>query len=162
MAAPLSKMISIVSHSQTLHKIEQRSASHFAASSTANISSTTKSGFTSQQGAQWSPGDISTVVFGCLATVLGVMTLCFMLWLGRRTSRHETPDVEDVDQQRSNLHTTASDDSVTLADILSQEGTDAAFVEERDHTSKMTGASMDLATKKYDQSNLNDGASVAG
>ena len=92
MAAPLSKMISIVSHSQTLHKIEQRSASHFAASSTANISSTTKSGFTSQQGAQWSPGDISTVVFGCLATVLGVMTLCFMLWLGRRTSRHETPD----------------------------------------------------------------------
>ena len=33
---------------------------------------------------QWSPGDISTVIFGCIASILGILTLYLMLWLGWR------------------------------------------------------------------------------
>ena len=33
---------------------------------------------------QWSPGDISTVIFGCIASILGVLALYLTLWLGRR------------------------------------------------------------------------------
>lgn len=33
---------------------------------------------------QWSPGDISTIVFGCIASILGVLALYLTLWLGRR------------------------------------------------------------------------------
>lgn len=33
---------------------------------------------------QWSPGDISTVVFGCIASILGILTLYLMIWLGWR------------------------------------------------------------------------------
>ena len=32
----------------------------------------------------WSPGDVATVVFGCIASVLGVLTLWAMFWLGRQ------------------------------------------------------------------------------
>lgn len=34
---------------------------------------------------QWSRGDISTVLFGCIASVLGVLTLWVTFWLGRRS-----------------------------------------------------------------------------
>ena len=33
---------------------------------------------------QWSPGDIGTLVFGCIASVLGILTLWTTFWLGRR------------------------------------------------------------------------------
>lgn len=33
---------------------------------------------------QWSPGDIGTLVFGCIASVLGTLTLWVTFWLGRR------------------------------------------------------------------------------
>lgn len=33
---------------------------------------------------QWGPSDISTLVFGCIASVLGVLTLWATFWLGRR------------------------------------------------------------------------------
>ena len=38
--------------------------------------------FQSQPG--WSPGDVGTVVFGCIGSVLGILTLCLTLWLGRQ------------------------------------------------------------------------------
>ncbi len=47
-----------------------------------NISSQTDSSTPSQP--QWNPGDISTVVFGCIASILGVFALYLTLWLGRR------------------------------------------------------------------------------
>ena len=33
---------------------------------------------------QWGPDDIGTIVFGCLASVLGVFTIWATFWLGRR------------------------------------------------------------------------------
>lgn len=33
---------------------------------------------------QWAPGDISTLLFGCIASILGVLTLWATFWLGRR------------------------------------------------------------------------------
>lgn len=48
-----------------------------------NLSSQTDSSTPSQP--QWSPGDISTVVFGCIASILGVLALYLTLWLGRRS-----------------------------------------------------------------------------
>jgi len=34
------------------------------------------------------PNDISTIVFGCIASVLGVIALLLTLWLGRRHAAH--------------------------------------------------------------------------
>ena len=39
-----------------------------------------------RQGPRWSPGDIGTVVFGCVATVLGTLALWSTIWLGHRGS----------------------------------------------------------------------------
>ena len=40
--------------------------------------------FPTESQPQWSPGDIGTVVFGCIASILGVLALYLTLWLGRR------------------------------------------------------------------------------
>ena len=35
----------------------------------------------------WSPGDIGTVLFGCIGLVLGILTLWLTFWLGRQRFR---------------------------------------------------------------------------
>lgn len=50
----------------------------------AKTTPTTPSSFDFPHQSQWSPGDISNVLFGCIATIVGVITLLLMLWLGRR------------------------------------------------------------------------------
>ena len=37
---------------------------------------------------QWGPGDIGTLVFGLIASVLGVFTLWVTFWLGHRRALH--------------------------------------------------------------------------
>ena len=37
-----------------------------------------------QQNPQWSPDGISTVVFGCIASILGVLAIWATFWLGHR------------------------------------------------------------------------------
>ncbi|KAF6228544.1 hypothetical protein HO173_011846 [Letharia columbiana] len=49
-----------------------------------NTSFSTATPFPFPTKSQWSPGDISTLVFGCIASVLGVLTLWATFWLGRR------------------------------------------------------------------------------
>ena len=35
----------------------------------------------------WSPGDVGTVLFGCIGLVLGILTLWLTFWLGRQRFR---------------------------------------------------------------------------
>ena len=35
----------------------------------------------------WSPGDVGTVLFGCIGLVLGIMTLWLTFWFGRQRFR---------------------------------------------------------------------------
>lgn len=49
-----------------------------------NTSSSTATPFAFLLNSQWSPGDISTLVFNCIASVLGVLTLWATFRLGRR------------------------------------------------------------------------------
>ena len=37
-----------------------------------------------QQNSQWGPGGISTVVFGCIAAILGILAIWATIWLGHR------------------------------------------------------------------------------
>ncbi len=48
-----------------------------------NASFSTAAPFPFPPKSQWGPGDISTLVFGCIASVLGVLTLWATFWLGR-------------------------------------------------------------------------------
>ncbi|KAL2042589.1 hypothetical protein N7G274_004348 [Stereocaulon virgatum] len=48
----------------------------------------------SQQHSGWSPSDIGTMLFGCIASILGVVTLWLTVWLNRRRLRY-TADVRD-------------------------------------------------------------------
>ena len=41
---------------------------------------------------QWGPDDIGTLVFGLIASVLGVLTLCATFWLRRRGALHAGGD----------------------------------------------------------------------
>ena len=52
---------------------------------TGNHSFSTATPFPFPSQSQWSPVDISTVLFGCIASVLGVLTLWVTFWLGRRS-----------------------------------------------------------------------------
>ena len=49
-----------------------------------NISYTTATSSSVQQNSQWGPGGISTVVFGCIASILGMLAVWATIWLGRR------------------------------------------------------------------------------
>ena len=49
-----------------------------------NISYTTAASSSVQQNSQWGPGGIGTVVFGCIASILGMLTIWATIWLGRR------------------------------------------------------------------------------
>ncbi|CAF9919602.1 hypothetical protein IMSHALPRED_004668 [Imshaugia aleurites] len=53
-----------------------------------NSYSSTMTSFSFQQGSPWGPGDIGTVVFGCIASVLGILTLWIMFRLEQRQSGH--------------------------------------------------------------------------
>ena len=35
----------------------------------------------------WSPGDVGTILFGCIGLVLGILTLWLTFWLGRQRFR---------------------------------------------------------------------------
>ena len=48
----------------------------------ASSSPNSASHFQNQSG--WSPGDVGTVLFGCIGSVLGILTLWLTLWLGRQ------------------------------------------------------------------------------
>lgn len=53
-----------------------------------NTSSSTAPPFPFPPQSQWGPGEIGTLVFGCIASVLGILTLWATLWLScRRASR---------------------------------------------------------------------------
>ena len=41
---------------------------------------------------QWGPDDIGTLVFGLIASVLGVLTLCATVWFRRRRALHAGGD----------------------------------------------------------------------
>ena len=41
----------------------------------------------SQNQSGWSPGDVGTILFGCIGTVLAVLTLWLTFWLGRQRFR---------------------------------------------------------------------------
>ena len=49
-----------------------------------NVSHPTTSPTPVQQNPQWSPDGISTVVFGCIASILGVLAIWATFWLGHR------------------------------------------------------------------------------
>ena len=49
-----------------------------------NVSYPTTSSAPVQQNPQWSPDGISTVVFGCIASILGMLAIWATLWLGQR------------------------------------------------------------------------------
>ena len=40
-----------------------------------------------QQNSQWGPGGVSTVVFGCIASILGMLAIWATIWLGHRQFR---------------------------------------------------------------------------
>lgn len=48
------------------------------------LPNSTQPSFSFPNQARWGLNDIGTVVFGCLASVLGVLTLLMTIWLGRR------------------------------------------------------------------------------
>ena len=37
-----------------------------------------------QNQSRWSPSDVGTVVFGCIGSILGILTLWLTFWLGRQ------------------------------------------------------------------------------
>lgn len=45
---------------------------------------TTNAGTSAQEQSSWNSGVISTVVFGCIASILGVLAIWATIWLGRR------------------------------------------------------------------------------
>ena len=49
-----------------------------------NISYSTATSSQVQQNSQWGPGGISTVVFGCVASILGMLAIWATIWLGHR------------------------------------------------------------------------------
>ena len=51
-----------------------------------NISYPTASPSSVQQNSQWGPGGISTVVFGCIASILGMLAIWATIRLGHRQS----------------------------------------------------------------------------
>ncbi len=51
----------------------------------ASSSPSSASKFQSQSA--WSPSDVGTVVFGCIGSVLGILTLWLTFWLGRQRFR---------------------------------------------------------------------------
>lgn len=53
-----------------------------APTSYAMASSTPKSASESQSQSGWSASDVGTVVFGCIGSVLGILTLWLTFWLG--------------------------------------------------------------------------------
>ena len=55
-----------------------------ASPSNAMASSSPNSASQFQNQSRWSPGDVGTVLFGCIGSVLGILTLCLTLWLGRQ------------------------------------------------------------------------------
>ena len=66
------------------------SAPAFADLDVFNVSSPTPVPFQIQETPKWGPNDISTIVFGCIASILGVVVLWVTFWLGRRRP-HEPP-----------------------------------------------------------------------
>lgn len=59
-------------------------------SSISTASSPTITSLNPQQKSQWGPSDIGTVVFGCVASVLGILALWMMFWLRQREPGHTT------------------------------------------------------------------------
>ena len=51
-----------------------------------NISFPAATSSSVQQNSQWGPGGISTVVFGCIASILGMLAIWATIWLGHRQS----------------------------------------------------------------------------
>ena len=49
-----------------------------------NVSYPTTSSAPGQQNSQWGPDGISTVVFGCIASILGTLAIWATFWLGHR------------------------------------------------------------------------------
>lgn len=49
-----------------------------------NISYPTATSSSVLQNSQWGPGGISTVVFGCIASILGMLAIWATIWLGHR------------------------------------------------------------------------------
>ncbi|KAF6219503.1 hypothetical protein HO133_003971 [Letharia lupina] len=69
---------------------------------------------------QWSAGDISTIVFGCIASILGVLALYLTLWLGRRGPGYLTRyDVE------TGIGVAPDDSDLPLEDLARDTGTDS-------------------------------------
>lgn len=68
------------------HNHQYESQSPPVSSKTTNTTSPqpTLSPFYNQQQSQWSIGDIGTVVFGCIASILGAVAVLLTIWLGRR------------------------------------------------------------------------------
>ena len=59
-----------------------------------NTSLSTATPFPLPLQSQWNPGDIGTLVFGCIASVLGLLALWATFWLGRRRALREVGDVD--------------------------------------------------------------------
>ncbi len=49
-----------------------------------NVSYPTVSSSPVQQNSQWGPDGISTIVFGCIASILGMLAIWATIWLGHR------------------------------------------------------------------------------
>lgn len=56
----------------------------------ANISLLANQNLPSDGSEGWDSGVIITVVFGCVASVLALLTLCATFWLGRKDSNAAT------------------------------------------------------------------------
>ncbi|KAF6219502.1 hypothetical protein HO133_003970 [Letharia lupina] len=81
---------------------------------TSNASSSTITSLNFQQGSQWGPSGIGTVVFGCVASVLGILALWMMFWLWQREPAHAVRPDENMDSQHRHADAAASDDDVAL------------------------------------------------
>ncbi|KAK0507244.1 hypothetical protein JMJ35_010282 [Cladonia borealis] len=74
-----------------------------ASPSYATASSSPTPASKSQNQSGWSPGDVGTILFGCIGTVLAVMTLWLTFWLGRQRFRFITNEEFRKQLQLENL-----------------------------------------------------------
>ncbi|CAF9932104.1 MAG: hypothetical protein ALECFALPRED_005213 [Alectoria fallacina] len=91
-------------------------------SSTLNASSSTITSLSSQQGSQWGPSGIGTVVFGCVASILAILALWMMFWLRQREPGQTIISGEELGSRHSHTDITTSDDDVVALGYLPLDG----------------------------------------
>ncbi|KAM0798467.1 hypothetical protein BDR22DRAFT_823316 [Usnea florida] len=83
-------------------------------SPTLHTSSSPNSPLSSQQSSQWGASGIGTVVFGCTASILGILALWMTFWTRQRQPAHADVQEERAELQNSETDATASNDDVTF------------------------------------------------